>query len=138
MGIKRILVFLLCLALLPLTAWADEAPYYTLTEIYSGEEAHSPAGYLPEGTYTEFDGKALKRPADIFVDDEDHLFISDEGNKRVLMCTLDGEWIRTFGAKDFKQPGGIYVRNGKLYVADLKLQQVVVYDDTIYNASYNG
>ena len=96
MRLKRILVLLLCLALLPLTAWADEAPYYTLTEIYSGEQAHSPAGYLPEGTYSEFDGKALKRPADVFVDDEDHLFISDEGNKRVLMCTLDGEWIRTF------------------------------------------
>ena len=71
MRIKRILVFLLCLALLPLTARADEAPYYTLTEIYSGEAAHSPAGYLPEGTYTECDGKALKRPADVFVDDED-------------------------------------------------------------------
>ena len=74
MRIKRILVLLLCLALLPLTAWADEAPYYTLTEIYSGEEAHSPAGYLPEGTYSDFDGKSLKRPADVFVDEEDHLF----------------------------------------------------------------
>ncbi len=128
MRIQRILVFLLCLALLPLTAWADEAPYYTLTEIYSGEQAHSPAGYLPEGTYSEFDGKALKRPADVFVDDEDHLFISDEGNKRVLMCTLEGEWIRTFGNKALKQPGGIYVRDGRLYVADMKLQQVVIYD----------
>jgi len=128
MRIKRILVFLLCLALLPLNAWADEAPYYTLTEIYSGEEAHSPAGYLPDGTYSEFDGKALKRPADVFVDENDHLFISDEGNKRVLMCTLDGEWIRTFGGKDLKQPGGIYVRNGRLYVTDIKLKQVLVYD----------
>lgn len=128
MRLKRILVLLLCLALLPLTAWADEAPYYTLTEIYSGEEAHSPAGYLPDGTYTEFDDKALKRPADVFVDEEDRLFISDEGNKRVLMCTLDGEWIRTFGNKEFKQPGGIYVRNGKLYVTDIKLKQVLVYD----------
>ncbi|MBQ2930790.1 MAG: hypothetical protein IJD99_11295, partial [Clostridia bacterium] len=128
MRLKRILVLLLCLALLPLTAWADEAPYYTLTEIYSGEEAHSPAGYLPDGTYTEFDDKALKRPADVFVDEQDRLFISDEGNKRVLMCTLDGEWIRTFGNKDFKQPGGIYVRNGKLYVTDIKLKQVLVYD----------
>lgn len=128
MRIKRILVLLLCLALLPLNVWADEAPYYTLTEIYSGEEAHSPAGYLPDGTYNEFDGKALKRPADVFVDEQDRLFISDEGNQRVLMCTLDGEWIRTFGNEEFKQPGGIYVRNGKLYVTDIKLKQVLVYD----------
>ncbi|MBQ7848689.1 MAG: YIP1 family protein [Clostridia bacterium] len=128
MRIKRMLVVLLCLALLPLTARADEAPYYTLTEIYSGEQAHSPAGYLPDGTYSEFDGKDLKRPADVFVDENDNLFISDEGNKRVIMCTLEGEWIRTFGNKDFKQPGGIYVRNGKLYVTDVKLRQVLVYD----------
>ena len=128
MRISRILVLLLCLALLPLTALADEAPYYTLTEIYSGEEAHSPAGYLPEGTFTEFDDVTLKRPADVFVDENDNLFISDEGNKRVIMSTLDGEWIRTFGEADFKQPGGIYVRNGKLYVADIKLKQVVIYD----------
>ena len=128
MRIKRILVILLCLALLPLTVWADEAPYYTLTQIYNGDEAHSPAGYLPEGTYTEFDGKALKRPADVFVDEHDNVFISDEGNKRVLMCDTEGEWIRTFGAKDFKQPGGLYVRNGKLYVTDIKLKQVLIYD----------
>ena len=128
MGIKRMLVLLFCLALLPLTAWADEAPYYTQTEISGGDAAYSPAGYLPEGTYTEFDDKTLKRPADVFVDEQDRLFISDEGNKRVVMCTTDGEWIRTFGAKDFKQPGGIYVRSGKLYVTDVKLKQVLVYD----------
>ena len=128
MRMKHILVFLLVLMLLPLTARADEAPYYTLTEIHSGEEAHSPAGYLPEGTYSEFDGEALKRPSDVFVDDEDHLFISDEGNKRVLMCTLDGEWIKTFGDGDLKQPGGLYARDGKIYIADMKLQKVLVYD----------
>ena len=44
MRIKRMLIVLLFLALLPLTAWADEAPSYTLPEIYSGEEAPSPAG----------------------------------------------------------------------------------------------
>ena len=128
MRMKRVFVFLLILMLLPLTAWADEAPYYTLTEIYSGERAHSPAGYLPEGTYSEFDGEALKRPADVFVDDEDHLFISDEGNKRFLICTLDGEWLKTFGDGELKQPGGLYVRDGKLYATDVKLRKVLVYD----------
>ena len=128
MRMKRVLTFLLIVMLLPLTAFADEAPYYTLTEIYSGEEAHSPAGYLPDGTFNEFDGKGLKRPADLFVDENDNLFISDEGNKRVIMCTLEGEWIRTFGGKDLKQPGGICVRNGRLYVTDIKLKQVLVYD----------
>lgn len=124
----RILVLMMCLALLPVSSLAAEAPYYTLTEIYNGGEAYSPSGYLPDGTYRDFDGEALKRPADLFVDENDNLFISDEGNDRVIMATPDGETIRVFGEKTFKQPGGIYVRNGKLYVTDVKLKQVVVFD----------
>lgn len=124
----RILVLMMCLTLLPVSSLAAEAPYYTLTEIYNGGEAYSPSGYLPDGTYRDFDGEALKRPADLFVDESDNLFISDEGNDRVIMATPDGETIRVFGEKTFKQPGGIYVRNGKLYVTDVKLKQVVVFD----------
>lgn len=124
----RILVLMMCLVLLPVSALAAEAPYYTLTEIYNGGEAYSPSGYLPDGTFRDFNGEALKRPADLFVDDNDNLFISDEGNKRVIMSTTDGETIRVFGEEKLKSPGGIYVRNGKLYVTDVKLKQVLVYD----------
>lgn len=56
MWTKRLLMLLLCWMLLPLGAAADEAPYYTLTEIYSGERAHSPAGYLPDGTFLGYFG----------------------------------------------------------------------------------
>ncbi len=125
---KRLLVLLLILALLPWAAFADDAPYDTLTEIYNGDAAASPAGYLPEGTYIQFGEDALKRPIDLFVDEYDHLFISDEGNDRVIMCDTQGEVIRFFGEKDFKQPAGIYVRDGQLYAADPKLKQVLVYD----------
>ncbi len=124
----RILVLLMCLALLPVSALAAEAPYYTLTEIYSGAAAYSPSGYLPDGTYRDFGGEALKRPADLFVDENDHLFISDEGNDRVIMATPEGKTIRIFGEGEFKQAGGLYVRNGKLYVTDAKLKQVIVFD----------
>lgn len=124
----RILVLMMCLTLLPASALAAEAPYYTLTEIYNGGEAYSPSGYLPDGTYRDFGGEALKRPADLFVDESDNLFISDEGNKRVVMATSDGETIRVFGEDALKSPGGIYVRNGKLYVTDVKLKQVIVFD----------
>lgn len=123
-----ILVLLMCLALLPVSALAAEAPYYTLTEIYNGGAAYSPSGYLPDGTYRDFGGEPLKRPADLFVDENDNLFISDEGNDRVIMATPEGETIRIFGEGDFKQAGGLYVRNGKLYVTDAKLKQVVVFD----------
>ncbi len=128
--LKRMLILLMILALLPCVSLADEAPYDTLTEIYNGDEAASPAGYLPEGTFTQFGEDVLKRPADVFVDENDRVFISDEGNDRIIMCTTEGELIRTFGENGFKfkQTAGIYVRSGKLYVADPKLKQVVVFD----------
>ncbi len=140
--LKKLLALLLLWTLLPCAAFADEAPYDTLTEIYNGDEAASPAGYLPEGTFTAFGEDALKRPIDLFVDENDNLFISDEGNDRVIMCTAGGELIRIFGEKDFKQPGGIYVREGKLYVTDSKLKQVLVYDvesgDLVFTLEHPG
>ncbi len=124
----RIALIALIIALCPLESMADNAPYYTLTEIYSGWEAASPAGYLPDGTFSQFSEDALKRPADLFLDEQNRLFISDEGNDRVVMCTADGELIRIIGEGDFKQCAGICVRNSKLYVADPKLKQVLVYN----------
>lgn len=124
----RILALMMCLILLPTMALAAEAPYYTRTEIHNGDTAYSPSGYLPDGTFRDFQDESLKRPADLFVDENDCLFIADEGNKRVVMSTADGETIRVFGEKLLKSPGGIYVRHGKLYVTDAKLKQVVVFD----------
>ncbi len=119
---------LICLLLWPFQALADEAPYFTLTETYDGQRVYSQNGYLPEKTYYVFDGKALKRPADLFVDG-DTLYISDEGNKRVIQCTLDGELIRVIGdKKQFSTPAGVYARNGKLYVCDSKEDAVFVFD----------
>ncbi len=128
MRLKRILILMLILVLCPLASLADEAPYDTQTQIYNGQAASSPAGYLPEGTFTTFGEDALKRPNDLFLDENDNLFIADEGNKRVVMCTSEGDLIRIFGEKKFKQPSGLYVRGGKLYAADPKLKQVLVFD----------
>lgn len=138
----RILAMLLCLLLLPTMALAAEAPYYTRTEIHNGGSAYSPSGYLPDGTFRDFGDESLKRPADLFVDENDCLFIADEGNKRVVMSTADGETLRIFGEKQLKSPGGIYVRGGKLYVTDAKLKQVIVYDvatgDTLLTLEHPG
>ncbi len=142
MRLKRILILMLVLALCPLASLADEAPYDTQTEIYNGQAAASPAGYLPEGTFTTFGEDALKRPNDLFLDENDNLFIADEGNKRVVMCTSEGELIRIFGEKALKQPSGLYVRDGRLYVADPKLKQVLVFDvesgDIVFTLEHPG
>ena len=128
MGMRRLLACILAAWLLPVTALAGEAPYYTMTETFDGQTVYSQIGYLPDETFREFGDLALKRPADLFVDEQDRLFISDEGNDRVIMATADGQTLRIFGEEEFKEPGGIFVRNGKLYAADSRLEEVLVFD----------
>ena len=122
------IALMLCVTCLCGSALAAEAPYYTMTETFDGREVYSQSGYLPSGTYREFADKALRRPADLFVDEHDLLYISDQGNKRVIRCATDGETLRVFGEDLLKSPGGIYVRAGKLYVTDSDLNQVIVFD----------
>ena len=142
MSIRRVMLCLLAALLLSSQALAAEAPYYTLTETYDGRHVYSQNGYLPDLTFYEFDGTALKRPGDLFVYG-DSLFISDEGNDRVVQCTLSGELIRVFGGKGtFKAVAGLYARNGKLYAADTKLEEVLVFDietgETVFTLSHPG
>lgn len=124
---RAVMVLLLCMLCLPMGARAMEAPYYTMTQTYDGRFVYSQDGYLPDMTLTRLDGKNLKRPADVFIDSQDRIYISDEGNKRVLQCDADGVLIRAF-MDGFKSPGGLYVRNGRLYVTDVKLEAVRVFD----------
>lgn len=124
----RLFLAVLLLVCLALPAQAAEPPFYTMTEDHNGDFVYSQAGYLPDLALYEFDGKPLKRPVDVFLDAEDNLFIADNGNKRVIMCTREGEYLRTYGQGLLKAPMGVCVRHGKLYVADENLKQVVVFD----------
>ncbi len=124
----RLFLTVLLLVCLCATAQAAEPPFYTMTEDHDGEFVYSQAGYLPDLALYEFDGKPLKRPVDVFLDEEDNLFIADNGNKRIIMCTRDGEYLRTYGQGLLKAPMGVCVRHGKLYVADESLKQVVIFD----------
>ena len=126
--LHALVALLLCVVCLPLNALAGQTPYYTETEDHNGRLVYSQTGYIPDGTFAEFNDKQLKRPADIFIDENDIMYIADEGNDRVIMCTLDGELIRIFGEDDVNSAVGLYVRNGKCYVADTKEEAVFIYD----------
>lgn len=123
-GALACVLVMLCI---PGLAWA-EAPYFTLTQNHTDWLVYSQHGYLPDGTFTAFDELALKSPADVFVYGDDTLFIADEGNKRVIHCDDEGTLLGVFGAGALKNPAGLYARDGRLYVADTGLEQVLVYD----------
>jgi DNA-binding beta-propeller fold protein YncE len=72
----------------------------------------------------------FKGPRDLFIDDNDNVFIADTGNNRIVMLNSDLETVNVFygpeGAGAFKTPQGIFVDNdGDMYVADTENHRIV-------------
>jgi DNA-binding beta-propeller fold protein YncE len=83
--------------------------------------------YLPERTVT---GLMLKEPEDIFAAADGMLYISDGGNRRVVVYdTARDEVSREIRHEGFDRPRGIYVSAGlDLYVADSAAGAVFRFD----------
>ncbi len=124
---RRLFLLLIVLVCLPICALAS-APYSTLTEDNDGELLATLDGYIPGGAFDTLDGKRLDNPQDLFIDENDILYIADTGNKRVVACTGEGEFLRAYGEGTLKKPSGVCVRLGRVYVADASRKAVIVFD----------
>ena len=78
----------------------------------------------------------LFQPTNIAMGPDKHLYISDTGNFRVQEYTLDGQFVKTYGAGvgtapgNFARPKGVVVdRNGRVYVVDAAYERVQVFSD---------
>ncbi|SDX13932.1 YIP1 family protein [Paenibacillus sp. CF384] len=120
------------------TAYAD-VPYPTFTIDEKGHGIMMQNAYMPVGAidgYSIFgenealsNGKVeLNSPQDIFVDNEDHVYVADTGNARIVELDSWGNFIRIIGEGELKQPKGVFVTENKdIYVADYAKQSVVVF-----------
>lgn len=75
----------------------------------------------------------LLGPKNIIFDDEDNLYVSDSGNKRINKYKKNGDFLFSFGtAKNdegtLKSPSGIFYNNKKIYVADRDNNRIVIFD----------
>ena len=63
---------------------------------------------------------SLSNPKDLFIDQDDYLYIADTKNKRIVILNDRYEYVNSFGASDGKliSPRGVYVRDDLVYVAD--------------------
>lgn len=87
-------------------------PYRPRPELAAGESPREPDS-SPAGSTLRFPGKVLVH--------EEHLYIADTGNHRVLQASLDGRILRTFGESGplrFVAPEGMAVLEDQLLVAD--------------------
>ena len=114
--VKTIAVFCSALCLLTSQAFCARAemPYETYNFNYWGEEVLQPHAYLYSNTLSAAQfGSALRYPQDMCLFDE-HLYVADTGNSRVLIMNLDGsveqEVTYADGAEDpLNQPQGVFV-----------------------------
>ncbi len=76
--------------------------------------------------------RAMKQPSDLFVAGNDHLFVADKGNNRIVELDETGKWVRQIGGAEgegaLRAPEGVFVRpDGDVYVADTGNQRVAVF-----------
>ncbi|MHB8962397.1 MAG: YIP1 family protein [Saccharofermentanales bacterium] len=105
------------------------------------EAVPSQIGYEPAATYTGSDfgdgAGALLNPKDLFVTDDDTIYLLDSGNNRVVILDKDFKLVRILSEfRDNEEivlldnPTGIFVdAEGSILIADPNNQRVLVSDD---------
>ncbi|MEF3302734.1 YIP1 family protein [Paenibacillus sp. GYB003] len=146
---RRILTLLVLMlaatALAPMAAFA-EVPYWTNSKEKQGRLIWTQPAYTPEGIFGkdlsipnkdkpgETVASPLQNPKDLFIDKQDHIYVADTGNNRIVEFGPSGEFLRfialdkdTGGA--FNKPEGVFVTdNLDIYVADTGNKRVVRLD----------
>lgn len=150
---KFISVIALLFALIMILAVPASAfnSYKTYTYSISGSALYSPDAYIPISTYdSSYMGlpTALSKPVDLFVDDQQNVYIVDEGTNSIIV--LDkyykykfsiGKFTNSIGAPDsLSSPSGVFVTKnryngygelvspGKIYVCDTRNYRLVVFN----------
>lgn len=105
-------------------------PYRTWTLGTDENLVETQTAYDPIRTMTRFGDETLKSPADMRLGPDGNLYIADNGNKRIVVITQDGELVKTIGSKKtLKSPKGVWVDSDlNVYVADEQARAVVVFN----------
>lgn len=130
---KRILPFLLAFVLVlgaavigAPSASAENATAYTYVMLADDSWMRTQDAYLPDNVLLQSQG--LYQPEDMFVKDA-VIYIADTGNRRIVVLDQSTGEAVSFGQDVLSSPSGVYVtEEGKIYVADKGLMQVLVFD----------
>ncbi|MCR5153620.1 MAG: YIP1 family protein [Lachnospiraceae bacterium] len=124
-----LLAFVLTIMAPATTASANQATSYTYTlEIKSGsyEFPRTQDAYLPDKTVTKLE---LSKPTDVFITQDNRMFICDSGNKRIVIYNIDTDTVvDEIKGGELKTPMGVFVtKDGCIYVADNGAKAVLKY-----------
>lgn len=128
-------IVLLAISVIGSTVSAAAAPYYGYNYTSTGEAVPAPLPYQPVKIIYGGDvaAGAFNNPEDVFVAADQHVYIADTGNNRIVV--LDSQWqlvrimdsFQREGKRDtFNGPKGVFVdKAGHVYVADTNNGRVV-------------
>lgn len=137
-GLKKATITMLAaiLLLIPVVPASASVPYESYNYNYWEDPVPSPAAYLPD---TVWSGNSLgvgefKEPSDIFVSQDQYVYVLDSGNNRIVILNDKGEVsdvITSFineGKEDhFNKPEGMFItQDGMIYVADTENRRIVI------------
>lgn len=142
--IRRIIVllaFIVCIQAIccPLTAQAGEASYTSMTYDKDGNLVRTVDGYLPGALWDKIGDDRLSKPSDLFITDDDMIYIADSGNKRILICDCSGNYVGEI-REGLNHPAGVFVTEaGDVYVADKGAKAILVFSaDGTLKKSYES
>ncbi|MGN0297982.1 MAG: hypothetical protein ACI4C1_02165, partial [Lachnospiraceae bacterium] len=125
--VLALVVLLLGVQLSSVVSYAD-SPYKTYTVDGYGTVQETQTAYLPYETITKFGEETLNSPSDMFVADDGTIYVADTGNKRIVVGTLEGDYLMSIGEDTLQTPTGVYVTDDGVYVADKAAQAVFIFD----------
>ncbi len=79
--------------------------------------------------YFKPEGKgALKLPLNCFIDENGFLYIADGNRRQIVIFDEDGNYVNAFGQEGDYKPTDVFVYNNKIWVANVKNNQIDVYE----------
>ena len=131
--------FVLAFSLAVPTKLNASAPYVTETVNRYGEMVETQTAYEPIKSVSTIEIAGVKTPLsskaqDLFIDNDDYLYLTDTGNARIIILDKDFNYINQIDSTFVKQvedesgnlvdaplliqPQGVFVRDNLIYVAD--------------------
>ncbi len=88
--------------------------------------------YLPdENDPTKQVFSPMAQPKDLFIDHNDHIYVADTGNNRIVHLDEQGDLVRIIAVPEspLNKPEGVFVdKNGDIYIADTGNKRVLRLD----------
>lgn len=118
-----------------------EVPYETFSVNGFGRTIFTQPAYKPYGVFTqdiyvpdengELVYSSLNQPKDFHIDKNDHIYIADTGNNRIIHLDDKGGFLQEFKVEEspLNQPNGIFIdQNGDIFIADTGNKRVIQLD----------